>query len=90
MSARCWPARSALGGDEFCVLLPRNGVEANGVMDRLDEKLRARGDDAWPPISLSIGVAKYHWEDPCPIETLIDQADAAMYQHKAVKRQQAR
>lgn len=73
-----------LGGDEFCVLLPRNGVEAKAVMDRLEEKVQALG--ASPPISLSVGVAKYHWDKPCSIETLIERADAAMYQHKAAKR----
>jgi diguanylate cyclase len=78
-----------LGGDEFCVLLPRNGVEAQAVMDRLEENLQARGD-ACPPISLSVGVAKYNWDAPCSIDTLIERADAAMYQNKAAKRQQAR
>jgi diguanylate cyclase (GGDEF)-like protein len=75
-----------LGGDEFCVLLPKNGIEASACIDRLHDRLQARGPDTLPPISLSVGIAKYHWDDPCPIETLIARADAAMYQAKAEKR----
>ncbi len=75
-----------LGGDEFCVLLPKNGIEAKACIDRLEERLRSRGARTFPPISLSVGVAKYHWDDPCPIETLIERADRAMYQIKSEKR----
>jgi diguanylate cyclase len=75
-----------LGGDEFCVLLPKDGIEAKACIDRLDERLRARGAETFPPISLSVGVARYHWDDPCSIETLIERADAAMYQAKSEKR----
>ncbi|MGH9011510.1 MAG: PAS domain S-box protein, partial [Acidimicrobiia bacterium] len=75
-----------LGGDEFCVLLPKNGIEAKACIDRLEERLCARGAHTFPPISLSMGVAKYHWDEPCPLETLIERADAAMYQAKTEKR----
>jgi diguanylate cyclase len=75
-----------LGGDEFCVLLPQNGIEADACIDRLHQRLQARGAEAFPPISLSVGVAKYRWDDPCPIETLIHRADRAMYQAKGEKR----
>jgi diguanylate cyclase (GGDEF)-like protein/PAS domain S-box-containing protein len=78
-----------LGGDEFCVLLPEDGTEAKAVIDRLTEEVSARAREAAgpePTISLSIGIATYRWDDPCPIEALIDRADAAMYEQKAHKR----
>lgn len=74
-----------LGGDEFCVLLPRNDIEAKACMDRLEERLRRRGY-TFPPISLSVGVAQCDPSEPCPIEALIDRADAAMYRVKSEKR----
>ena len=76
-----------MGGDEFCVLLSQNGIEAKAVMDRLEDRLKARhAAGLQPAISLSVGVAKYHWDERSSIETLIDQADAAMYEEKSKKR----
>ena len=76
-----------LGGDEFCVLLPEVGIEAKAVIDRLVEQVGDRGPvGSGALISLSVGVATYQWDDPCSIETLIEQADAAMYKQKAHKR----
>ncbi len=76
------------GGDEFCVLLPEDGVEAKAAIDRLVDHVRIHsGIGHEPLISLSVGVAKYHWDDPCSIETLIERADVAMYEQKARKRQ---
>jgi diguanylate cyclase len=76
-----------LGGDEFCVLLPDNDPVATVLIDRLEKRLRVpSADESAPVISLSVGVATYRWEEPCPIEALIDQADAAMYQMKNERR----
>ena len=76
-----------LGGDEFCVLLAEDGVDSAAAIDRLFARIENRQASGTAlPISLSVGVAKYRHDDPCPIEALIERADAAMYAHKAHKR----
>ena len=75
-----------LGGDEFCVLLDDDGVGSEDAIERLTENVHSRADGPGPSISLSVGLARYRWDDPCPIEGLIEQADTAMYEHKAHKR----
>ncbi len=76
-----------MGGDEFCVLLSDDGTDAKAAIDRLVEQVPVQGDIGLEAlISLSVGVARYQWDDPCPIETLIERADRAMYEQKSLKR----
>ena len=74
-----------LGGDEFCVLLAQDAEEAQSSLRRLQAVLDMRAG-AFPPISLSVGVAQCSGPEPCTIEELIDRADAAMYDQKANRR----
>ena len=73
-----------LGGDEFVVLLPDDGLQAKVWMDRLRES--ADRDPRFTDLSFSVGVAMYEWEHFASIDTLIHQADAAMYKEKMAKR----
>lgn len=74
-----------LGGDEFSVLLSQDATEAQPSLNRLRAVLAARAG-AFPPVSMSIGVAEYSGSGPCTIEELIEQADAAMYGEKLRRR----
>ena len=71
-----------IGGDEFCVLLPRHAAEAKAGIDRLRDAVADGAADV-PPVALSLGVAE-GWPG-CTIEDLIRQADAAMYSDKALR-----
>jgi diguanylate cyclase (GGDEF)-like protein len=80
-----------LGGEEFCVVLPRTGAEA---ARRIAEKLRAviaavpvetdpdssGGDDI--AVTVSVGVSTAADPASANIETLLEQADAALYRAK--------
>jgi diguanylate cyclase (GGDEF)-like protein len=77
-----------LGGDEFVVILPnRDAVEASNVASRITEalvmplKIGARQ----VPMSASMGISIYP-DNATDIDTLIQQADAAMYQAKRAGR----
>jgi diguanylate cyclase (GGDEF)-like protein len=83
-SIRTVDVAARLGGDEFCVLAPEQDA---GAATTLAERLAAAvsreaaaPDD--PPVGLSIGVVScpQHGDDA---ETLIDNADRAMYRAKA-------
>ena len=73
------------GGEEFMILLPETGMdEAMQGAKRITKRLSKEtfGDDKKKiPITLSMGIAAYpdHGEDP---ETLVNKADAALYQAK--------
>jgi diguanylate cyclase (GGDEF)-like protein/PAS domain S-box-containing protein len=78
-----------LGGDEFVVLAIESAENSNRSMQaRLEERLQSL--NAQPgrayPLSLSIGTARFEWENPASIESLLDQADKAMYQRKQIKK----
>ena len=76
---------SRLGGDEFVVILPnvrndsivRNTAER--LLERLCEAFTISGTDHY--LSASIGVAMFP-EDGATVETLLKNADAAMYRAK--------
>jgi GGDEF domain-containing protein len=38
------------------------------------------------PLSISAGLARYHWQQPASLETLMEQADQAMYAVKQSRR----
>ncbi len=82
LRARCrsidTPAR--FGGDEFAVVLLETGeAAAQEVASRIIERLAASREE--PPISVSVGVAKYP-EDGRTVEALLSVADAALYEMK--------
>ncbi len=72
------PAR--FGGDEFALVLPETNTEAaNLVAQRISESVA--NDDKGPQLSVSVGIAVYP-EDGDTIESLLSQADAALYSMK--------
>ena len=74
------------GGDEFVVLLPDNGLQAEVWTDQLRDF--AHRDARFAQLSFSVGVAVYDWKHLPPIDALIHQADAAMYKQKLSKRRE--
>ena len=77
-----------LGGDEFVVILPnRDAAEAALVASRITEALVAplRIGTRQVPTSASMGLSIYP-DNATDIDTLIQQADAAMYQAKRAGR----
>ena len=71
-----------LGGDEFAVVLPRSSpVEARMVAESIAAAIRehqpARGDVE--PITASVGVAMFGEDPRTSIESVVSEADTAMY-----------
>ena len=74
-----------LGGDEFCVLLPEETQEnTDSPVGRLQAMTDIHNLQSGRPykIAMSVGAAQYDPSVPCPIEELIERADAAMYEDK--------
>jgi diguanylate cyclase (GGDEF)-like protein/PAS domain S-box-containing protein len=77
-----------LGGDEFVIVLPdRDAAQASLVASRITEALAVplRIGTRAAPMSASIGISMYP-DNATDIDTLIQQADAAMYQAKRAGR----
>jgi diguanylate cyclase (GGDEF)-like protein len=80
---------SRLGGDEFVVVMPHIDGEkevrstAARLLDRLTESFSVRGDDHF--VSASIGIVMFP-DDGDSVETLLKNADAAMYRAKEAGR----
>ena len=77
-----------LGGDEFVVVLPnRDAAEASLVASRVTEALVVpiQIETRQVPMSASIGISMYP-DNATDIDTLIQQADAAMYKAKQAGR----
>jgi diguanylate cyclase (GGDEF)-like protein/PAS domain S-box-containing protein len=77
-----------LGGDEFVILLPqRNAESAAGVAADITEALAAplKLGSKLMPMSASIGISLYP-DHATDIDTLMQQADAAMYMAKQAGR----
>jgi diguanylate cyclase (GGDEF)-like protein len=78
-----------LGGDEFVVVLPRIPsdnlihVTATRLLDRLTESFSVRGIDHF--VGASIGIVTFP-DDGDSVETLLKNADAAMYRAKEAGR----
>ncbi len=78
-----------LGGDEFVVVLPRIPsdslihVTAARLLDRLTESFSVRGKDHF--VGASIGIVTFP-DDGDSVETLLKNADAAMYRAKEAGR----
>jgi diguanylate cyclase (GGDEF)-like protein/PAS domain S-box-containing protein len=77
-----------LGGDEFVIVLPNRGdAEASLVASRIMEVLVAplRIGTRLVPMSASVGISIYP-DNTSDLDTLIQQADAAMYKAKQAGR----
>ncbi len=80
---------SRLGGDEFVIVMPHADSEsqvrtkATRLLERLSESFSVRGDDHF--VSASIGIVLFP-EDGDSVETLLKNADAAMYRAKEAGR----
>jgi diguanylate cyclase (GGDEF)-like protein/PAS domain S-box-containing protein len=80
------PAR--FGGDEFAVVLPEtNAEEANLVAQRICERIADDGNE--PQLSVSAGVAVYP-QNGETIESLLREADSALYSMKQQRMPAAR
>ena len=82
---------SRLGGDEFVIVMPDAESEsqvrakATRLLERLSESFSVRGDDHF--VSASIGIVLFP-DDGDSVETLLKNADAAMYRAKEAGRAQ--
>jgi len=80
---------SRLGGDEFVIVMPNVESEsqvrskATRLLERLSESFSVRGDDHF--VSASIGIVLFP-DDGDSVETLLKNADAAMYRAKEAGR----
>lgn len=80
-----------LGGDEFTVLVSNVTDNTSEVVAaRLQKKIDARNALSTRPyaLSISLGFARYGWATPVALETLMEQADQMMYQHKRARKRQ--
>lgn len=82
-----------LGGDEFAVLLPDTTIEgAMSLAEQIRIALskarlrRVQGDESLANVTVSIGVA--HSEQGATLETILQTADAALYEAKRKGRNQ--
>ena len=74
-----------LGGDEFAVVLPHCDVEeARGVAGAIATAIREHvpREEGLPPITASVGVAMFGAEPRSSFESVLADADAAMYDAK--------
>ncbi|MDR3467493.1 MAG: EAL domain-containing protein [Xanthobacteraceae bacterium] len=77
-----------LGGDEFVIVLPNRDVaDASAVASRITDALATpvQIGDRQVPMSASMGISIYP-DNATEIDTLIQQADAAMYKAKGAGR----
>ena len=75
-----------LGGDEFAVLLPEtDGAEATVVVERVRLAMSDALRNAGFELSFSIGTTSLAGELPESVETLLSQADHAMYEIKRTR-----
>lgn len=82
-SARSGDIVGRLGGDEFAMLMPHLSADhAGGAMERVRAGLVGLGRRQRWPISGSFGVISLVPDDGTDVETLIAQADEAMFRAK--------
>jgi len=78
-----------MGGDEFAVFLT-NDSEPNSeniIIKHVLEKLKSFNEENQHKykLTLSMGIAHENPKHPCPIDTLLTQADKSMYEQKRHK-----
>jgi diguanylate cyclase (GGDEF)-like protein len=71
-----------IGGDEFALILPR--TDADGAIERVN-RIRVAAAEKLGGVTLSCGVAELDPAAP-DVETMIEQADAAVYEAKRLGR----
>lgn len=73
-----------IGGDEFVVLaLETNGNSTATMLERLRVNLDYQNQKSQRyPLGLSIGSARYDWQNPQTLEELFSDADISMYELK--------
>jgi diguanylate cyclase (GGDEF)-like protein len=82
-----------LGGDEFAIVLPRcDATEAQGVAEEIATGIREHvpHEKGVPPITASIGIAMFGADSKADLESVMADADAAMYAAKAAGRDAVR
>ena len=82
-----------LGGDEFAIVLPRcSEQEAHIVAEAVATGIREHAPEieGLPPLSASIGVATFGSGLPATFESVLKEADAAMYAAKEAGRDEVR
>lgn len=82
-----------LGGDEFAIVLPRCGAqEAEAVASAIANAIRQHDSrsDGVPPITASIGIAMFGAGTAAGSESVMSDADAAMYRAKEAGRDAVR
>jgi diguanylate cyclase (GGDEF)-like protein len=90
--ARAGEVSARIGGEEFAVLLPGMDLaQARSAAQRLLDAIVAQaiphsGSEVAPQVTLSIGVAQYDAETMDRFETLLHQADQALYLAKRLGR----
>jgi diguanylate cyclase (GGDEF)-like protein len=79
-----------IGGDEFALLLPETtGIQAAAAVRRVGEAFEAHTDPPFTGLRVSCGVATLP-VDATDAETLIRQADLALYAEKRARQEPAR
>jgi diguanylate cyclase (GGDEF)-like protein len=72
-----------LGGDEFAIVLPRcSAAEARIAAEAIAEAVREHEPAAGDPITASVGVAIFGDDPRASLETIVSEADTAMYAAK--------
>jgi len=73
------------GGDEFLLILPEENGEADAIVERLRGVLTAwneRTEMISVPLSVAMGVARWHPDEEGGWENVVRRADRAMYEEK--------
>ena len=76
-----------LGGDEFVVLVRRGGLDPEALRARVQGEVDARNASTEAPfrLSVSIGISTWSPAGEVPLDTLLAEADAAMYAEKRAR-----
>ena len=77
---------SRIGGDEFCVIMPRTGQrDAAGISGKIHDINRelSENNGDLPPVTISAGVA--FWDRPTPDGSLFKDADTALLDLKKTR-----
>ena len=78
-----------IGGDEFVVFpAVKEESDIRMVTDRLQSNIDAYNlmEKRVYKLSMSVGIASYDPEDPCPIDDVLAEADRSMYENKRQKK----